>query len=460
MLEYFWDKWTTARLKAKSERVVQQRVLEMLEQRGPTPVADDAAGWMLAGGGKNAIDGSRREELRDRARRLVQGNPYARNLLRLFEVYVTGPGLRLTPVPRAGMETTSSKEAEIARGLWDEFLRANRDHFSFREYARRAWRDGESFLRLYPTASWPPTVRFVDPEAIGPTREEPDTQGILTDADDVESVRGYVRLKSETGELLETVPADEMLHTRLGADTNEKRGVTIFASVLDSLACYERWLETELQARKLQASIVLWRRVQGSPTTVSGIADGAASHRDRQGTGRERYQPGSIITTSQGTDLQFLQPDTNFGDAVPLGRIVLLSIAAGAGVPEFMLSADASNGNYASTMVAEGPAVKLFESEQQFFAGEFERLWRWVMGEATRLGLLSEDFLEKHVAQWSFPQLVNRDRPRERLADVRLIEAGVLSRAEVARRDSADPEAMRREWNREAESQRVEGEPS
>lgn len=47
--------------------------------------------------------------------------------------------------------------------------------------------------------------------------------------------------------------------------------------------------------------------------------------------------------------------------------------------------------------------------------------------------------------QWSFPQLVSRDRAKERLADVRLMEAGVLSRAEVARRDRVDPNSMRRE---------------
>jgi capsid protein len=124
---------------------------------------------------------------------------------------------------------------------------------------------------------------------------------------------------------------------------------------------------------------------------------------------------------------------------------VLLSIAAGAGVPEFMLSSDASNANFASTMVAEGPAVKLFESEQQFFATEFDRLWRWVMSEAIAQGFLPADFLDQVEPGWTFPQLVNRDRSKERLADVRLVEAGVLSRAEVARRDNVDPQTMRAE---------------
>jgi hypothetical protein len=96
-------------------------------------------------------------------------------------------------------------------------------------------------------------------------------------------------------------------------------------------------------------------------------------------------------------------------------------------------------------MVAEGPAVKLFESEQQFFAGEFARLWRWTMGEAMRLGLLPADFLDQVALQWSFPQLVNRDRAKERETDAKLAEIGILSRAEVARRDGVDPATMQAE---------------
>ncbi len=218
------------------------------------------------------------------------------------------------------------------------------------------------------------------------------------------------------------------------------------------LSAFDEWLDIELQARKLQASIVLWRKVQGSPSQVASIADAAQTStvNDPMGTARkERYRPGSILTTSQATELEFLQPNTNFGDAVPLGRLLLLSTAAGAGVPEFMLTSDASNANFASTMVAEGPAVKLFESEQSFFTKEFSALWRWVMSEAVRQRLLPEHFFERITISWTFPQLINRDRPRERIADVHLIKEKVLSRAEIARRDNADPNLMQKEIGQE-----------
>lgn len=446
MLGWLHDTWQSVQLRARYRRRVQEQLLALVENGGPQPVSEDPGRWSLLGDGKHALTAPERTDLRAQARRLVCSNPYARNILRLLEVYVAGPGMMVTATAADAAQPDDGLLHTCDR-LWQQFLRVNRRHFTFAETARRTWRDGECFLRLFPQAQWPPTVRYVDPEAIGPTAEEPDSQGIVTDPDDVERVLSYLQIDPATGELLAEIPAAEMLHIKLGADSNERRGVTIFASVLDGLMCFDKWLDIEIHARKLQASIVLWRKVQGSPTQATAVADGAQTmlSGDTSGLRRERYRPGTILTTSQGTDLQFLQPHTNFGDAVPLGRLVLLGIAAGAGVPEYMLSSDASNANYASTMVAEGPAVKLFESEQQFFANELCPLWMWVLGEAAALGLLPADVLDRVAPRWSFPQLVSRDRARERLADVRLAEAGILSRAEIARRDNVDPVAMQAE---------------
>jgi capsid protein len=447
MFDYVRDKWQAARLAARYDRKIRERLLELIEEQGPQPVAEDPGQWSLVGGGaKTALDDSARLDLRSKARRLAQANPYARNILRLLEVYVAGPGLKAVAAPRRS--TADRDLLQNADRLWADFLAQNERHFSYRETARRTWRDGECFLRLFPTPEWPPQVRYVDPETIGPDAARPDSQGLVADPDDVETVWSYLRIDPATGELAEEIPAEEILHTKIGVDSNEKRGVTIFAPVLDALACFDRWIETELQARKLQASIVLWRKVQGGPSQISQFIDQAASSSVSNPYGiqrKERYRPGTIVTTSPGTELQFLHPKTNFGDAVPLGRLVLLSIAAGAGVPEYMLSSDASNANYSSTMVAEGPAVKLFESEQQFFAGEFARLWRWVMQEAMRRGLLPRDFFDQVALRWSFPQLVSRDRSKERSTDAELAKAEILSRSEVARRDGVDPAAMQAE---------------
>lgn len=453
MLSYLRDKLATIGLQARYQRRIHEQLLALAESAGPQSVEEDPGRWQLVGAdaGLSVAPLSRRDA-RSRARHLVAHNPHARNILRLLEAYVAGPGLKLLHHPRRSAATSDDLDllAQADR-LWQDFLALNQTHYSFREHARRSWRDGECFLRKFSTGGWPPAVRFVDPEQVGsdPSEREP-TDGIITAPHDVETPLAYLLLDPESGRVRERVPAAEMLHTRVGADSNQKRGLTIFTPVLDVLDCYDQWMKTELTARKLQSSIVLWRKVHGSPQQTAALADAAASGVGLGGERRERLRPGTILTTNHATEIQFLQPQTNFGDAVPLGRMLLLATAAGAGLPEFMLTSDASNANYASTMIAEGPAVKLFQSEQAFFAAEFTRVWGWIMADGVAGGRLPPDLFERIVPEWTFPQLINRDRPRERMADVRLVETGILSRSEVARRDGVDPQRMQAEISDEA----------
>src|SRR5690606_19037636 len=155
---------------------------------------------------------------------------------------------------------------------------------------------------------WPPTVRFIDPERIVPDVNDPESQGIPTVQGDVEHPVAY--LHSVGTRELEAIPAADLLHLRIGVESHENRGVSIVVPLLEPLECYMKWVETELLARKLQTSIVLWRKVQGSPQ----MADATAHHASRGGPlDRERIAPGTILTTNFATDIQFLQPNTNFG---------------------------------------------------------------------------------------------------------------------------------------------------
>lgn len=440
MLTLLKDAFAAASLKARYQRLARERVLRLLESKS-TLESDHDGTWHAISGTTRPLDAQAKIDLRTQARLLVAENPHARNVLRLMEAYVVGPDCRVSTTPS---EAGSNRDvARTADRLWRSFLTANCRHFSFREFARRTWRDGECFLRFYARAEWPPSVRFLDPETIGATAEHPETQGIVTEPDDIESSIAYLQIDPTTGELAVTIPAEEVLHTKINADSNELRGTTLFAPLIGPLRQYERWLEIELIARKLQASIVLWRKVADGP--VASFGSSADDDLELEPAASERFQPGSILTTSGSTDLQFLQPPSHIRDAAPLGRMMLLSAAAGAGLPEYMLTGDASNANYASTMIAEGPAVKLFQGEQRFLAVELSRLWRRVMKEAVRRGLLPAAFLETCGPDWTFPTVVARDRPRERYADVRLVQAGILSRAEVARRENVDPELMRSE---------------
>jgi capsid protein len=246
----------------------------------------------------------------------------------------------------------------------------------------------------------------------------------------------------------ERVPAERMLHTKIGVDANVKRGVSIFLPVIDALKRFQGWLDTELIHRKMAASIVWVRKHENShPAAVVAAADAAATGTSTiagETLRRLKIRPGSIID-AQGFDLQSLSPNTHFDDAAILGRMILLSIAAGTGLPEFMLSADASNANYASTLVAEGPAVRHFAAWQTFFTGQWRKLFRLVVNEAVRLRLLRPGEARSVTLQITPPTLAVRNRHQEALADSIYYRHGALSSRELSRRDNADPEQMQRE---------------
>ena len=301
-----------------------------------------------------------------------------------------------------------------------------------------------------------PAARFVDPEAVGPTREHPDGEGVLTDPADAVTPVAYLLVDPATGEHAETVPAAFMLHVKAGADDCERRGVSVLAPLIAPLARHAEWLETELTARRVQASVVLWRRVKGG-VGAYGDTDGAGGDLAGERAGRRVFAPGSILTTPDTTDLEFLAPKSSFAEASAIGRALLLGAAAGVGLPEFMLTADASNANYASTMAAEGPAVKRFAAEQRFFAAALARLWAMLAEDAVGRGAVSAAAVAGLSPEFTWADLAHRDRPAERGADVKLVEAGVLSRAELARREGVDPAAMRRELAAEGGGAKAEG---
>ena len=62
-----------------------------------------------------------------------------------------------------------------------------------------------------------------------------------------------------------------------------------------------------------------------------------------------------------GTDYEFPAAGIDAGRYVAVLQAELRAVASRLVMPEFMLSSDASNANYSSTMVAEGPAVKMFD---------------------------------------------------------------------------------------------------
>lgn len=462
----WWEPLAAYWSRKRWERLQYEQACKILESSSPHCLDDDdAARWKLVSSSRDAVE---QACTRDRARQLADSNPFARNALTLYRNYVVGTGMQhevlagttCSPADETRFEHIGDARVphwvERAGGLWRHFLDQNHWETGSRrdwEFCLRTWRDGECFLRLFRQPAWPPRVHFVDPERIAgdPATGMP-ADGIATEPHNVEVPTHYrVQLDDEHADL---VPADRMLHCKIGVDANVKRGQSLFVPVLDALQKYQGWLDVELIHRKVASSIVLVRKHAGqSPSSVGSFADWSASASQPMGpiTSQQRkalLQPGTMID-AQGYDLQYLSPDSHFDDATILGRRLLLAVAAGTGLPEFMLTADAANANYSSTLVSEGPAVRLFASWQAFFIGQWQSLFKLVMNEAVRLGLLPAEALAQIRLRITPPAVAVRNRKDDAQADALYFDRGALSRRELSRRDQADPCVMEREREEE-----------
>jgi hypothetical protein len=96
-------------------------------------------------------------------------------------------------------------------------------------------------------------------------------------------------------------------------------------------------------------------------------------------------------------------------------------------MPEFMFTSDASNANFASTMVAEGPAIRMFERLQATLI-EQDRAVMWrVIHNAIAAGALPPHVRDVVELQIIPPSLDVRDALKQAHVDRIAYQHGVLS---------------------------------
>lgn len=345
---------------------------------------EDWADWQQIGGDAGTthrgLTLDRVKMMRDKARQLARDNPHAKGLLDNFVKYVVGKGFQY--VVQTEDETLAVKATE----RWEEFCKSTKWERKEREIVRRALRDGEVFIRFF-KKSGGLALRFIDPALIVPKAGDTKNPfGIEYKPDDRGGppVAYYVR-KSYSATTVDRVDAKEIQHIKVEVDEDVPRGISILWVVRQRLRQYDTWLGDRLILNKLRTAIVLLRQHKGaSPAQIKAFADAEQTETKTdpvtgQSYRSKRVQPGSIIDVPASVDMKYLSANINARDAAVDGRTVLLSVAAGIGQPEYMVTGDASNANYASTMVAEGPGVRQFELWQSFFGNEFALIWRRVM---------------------------------------------------------------------------------
>lgn len=367
-------------------------------------------------------------DLRQECRRLALSNEFAINGHENRISYIVGSGHVYHATIRKGFDAPMTLAHEVQRVV-DEFLAENDWHDRQQEIVRRLDRDGEVFLRYFEDGQGGTRIRFVEPEQVAPPRdlpqESPASHGILTDADDVETVKGYYI----DGQLTD---AAEIQHRKANVDRNVKRGLPLYTAVRSNLRRAEKLLRNMSVVAEIQSAIALIRKHRSA--TRSGVeqfvADRAVGTRlDNAGRTRRvtEYGPGTILDAPAGLEYDFPATGIDAGSYVAILQAELRAIAARLVMPEFMFTSDASNASYSSTMVAEGPAVKMFGRLQAAMIEQDRRLFGVVVDNAVRYGRLPVEANAMVELQVTAPTLQTRDRALDARADEIAYRNGVLS---------------------------------
>jgi capsid protein len=401
--------------------------------------------------------------IRDQARRLAISNEFAINAMTNRQSYIVGKGFQYTV-------HGPDELAEQAQAVLDEFIArcvwAERE----REAVWRCDRDGEAFIRLFHVGRGKTEIRFVEPEWV---RDYAATMqkrfGVITDPDDIENVLGYeiVERPQVTWTATE-VPAEEVVHIKLNTDFTAKRGLPTLFAVRKNLERADKLLRNMSTLAQIQATFALIRKhKQYSAAAINTFQQGNADvSLSSPYTGNtqylKQYSPGTILDVSDNTDYEFPAAGVNGSQLVTILQAELRAIAARLVMPEYMLTVDASNANYASTLVAEAPAVKHFEALQAFFARRFGDggysqgahcgvLWR-VLYYAVEFGDLDRAVLSECEIQAEGPVIVSRDRGKETERAQKLNQAGIMSRETWTQNEGLD-------WDQEQTKIKEEGPP-
>lgn len=385
-----------------------------------------------------------------RSRAFVMYNPYAIGAIRNRVSYVVGKGHTYTVRP-VDADLVKDETLAACRSVVNEFCTRNQWGERQKETMRRLDRDGERILRIFDDHEHGAVdVRFVEPLTVqsppGSSTANGVHFGIKFKPGDMETpVEFYICQIDATGSAVgvhETVPAEEIQHLKLNVDRTSPRGLPTWYALEEHALAAARTLKATGKIVEFRARIAMIRKhINATKEGVQAVVEQLKSQAQQQsGTVRTAgaYPYASIIDTPNTTEYQFPADTAPVDKNVAAIQAELRAVAAALGMPEYMLSGDASNANYASTMVAEGPAVKSFEELQDMMIEADLAVLHHVLEVAAAAGLITgateETICELVRIEAEPPIIKSENRLQEVQADKVLVDAGAMAIETMAAR--------------------------
>ena len=381
--------------------------------------------------------------IRDRSRQIARNNEFAISAINAHRNYVVGTGFTYTV--QARYDGANLDLIKKTQDLVDLLVEHNRMPEIESEIIYRLHADGEAFLRFFAGSDGLLRIRFIEPELIRPPADDTtpnNSFGIKCDDDDIHDITGYWVIERPWFDLTPTlVPADQILHLKINSESNGKRGLPTIYAVESNLRAAEDVLQSMIALAKARSKIAVIRKVNDSPPDA--IAELARTATDftvtdpvqARSTNISHMGYGSILTTTGNVGYEFPSLNVGSGDLVETLNANLRAIASRFGITETMMSADASNNNYASALVAEAPAVKTFERMQRMLGQaigerrtrpERSLIWNQIT-HAVNMGMLPRDVFEQVTIRAKGPSLVSRNRNEEASVAKQYYDMGLWS---------------------------------
>lgn len=412
------------------------------------PIIDDLDRniWTMsgqAGQGDNQIDMYDHYEMLDQVYKFWMSNLYARAIVRNLSKFVLGRG----PTVKS-----KDKNKEVLKS-WNKFVKTNKWQLKEKEIVKRVFRDGEIFIRKFNGGEGDTLrIRFIRANNIKNPQDEAKMNsgemvsfGIGTNSDDIEDIKTYYHCyKNQSGdEVVNKIPADQIIHIKILADSDVKRGVSFLLIALGMIKKYADWLDDRIALNKIRSAIALIKKVSGNAATVTSIRDNQrAENQDTDRNKQKAFPRATILTASKGVEYDMLSPKINAPDVKDDGRAMLLAVAAGMGMPEMMLTADFSNANYSSSMVAQNPFVREIEDWQDFFLYYYQEIFAAVIAHDIEYNKLTEDTNDECTVE--FPPLILADIEKNNKAREIQHKYKIISKKTWMLKEGLDPEEERR----------------
>ena len=418
-------------------------------------------------------------QIRARTRVFGQMNPYAIGAGRNRIAYTVGSGHTYKIVPK-DPDDADEQLLEDCRKVIDDFRKRNKWSKRQKETVRRLDRDGERFLRLFvDEEKGEVNVRFVEPLEVQNPLDKTSAQGCyfgiqfkqVRAADnegspaiyDIETPTDYYLVNIGTlGEVVglrEMVPVAEMQHLKANVDMTWPRGLPTWYALQENLNGALKTLKATGKIVEFRARIgAIRKHINGAARAIQDvltkprISGGQGASVDTGGNYRQasNYPYASIVDIPDSTEWSFPSDTTPVDGNVAAIQAELRAVASSLAMPEYMLTGDASNANFASTMVAEGPAVKTFEEMQADLIDADIEVLELQLKIAAKAGLIagadgddenedSNTFILNLVKVEAEPPIIkSENRLQEVQADNVLFQAKVMSKETFAARNSLD----------------------